>query len=961
MLNISYAAETIMETEIFQRFFSADTPTEHGMLIPSVESQLNLLGCTNFYVGWERAIQESVLDRLPGPYVKQKFLETLGHVNKAHLTYHHEPYGWHALCCGLICSHYAGVYGVSPKVAFLLGFLHDIGKPFTETRSGKTYMHGQIGVHLAETVLGDLDADMRQVLLFLIDQHMCVCTHTPEERHHICFATLQNMINSYSEKQRKLYGAYYRCLVYGDRLGAYRPDIHLDMEKVKHIESSTVQYILQGKPLTPPVGPGNMYLVMHGAPGCGKSTMAARFTEALSAAGLTVGVAERDQAYWIVARKQKLVPLELSFEDFVEKTVDFGGEEGPNTYYKHVYPQIKTQIAEHYRNIVLDAAEKYDVVILDSCVSLNPKVLGDFIGTEDNMYVWTGFPQHLLGRKGSYKVEEQSVYPLEQECAYYRSAVEIYKEPESAPTPLVASSCFQELYNLVVASWRVKLERGVEHVGEQVYPSVAINAGGLAEFKRRNPMVVVDEGLKFYKHPSYSVIRLSYYDGKQHGNGSTLHYRGEHLIAGADADANWLPLRVSLPVTPETSQLRKFHSHAELYGFVEPLKKYLACEFTEPRTRVDPAAVRYNRCFVLPKVDGSLMNVSAVKAASVQGDYIRYLKDRHSVGEFYREIEGVIYYVGSKSCLFATQASSVVEPFKAAVVASYGSFDAFYEQVHAHLRAVAWEETASVVFEAVPEHPYWGLTVDYGRSFVTHLATVYYKGEGVRIELPSAAPGTASPLHAAPVEEIPCSAEAIESYYVKKMEEALQGSVEDLEGFMLAFTEPAGGLLYMKLKFPWYYAAHKPDIHFQEAERLYVDPKYARIKDRLFGLQVAVHAAELKKNPGLVFEEFAGLLINCFDKMKRPGDSRKDFMVRLFGSGVGPQGVRPQGVSALEDALPHEDELEDAFKAILSKFYIKAEFNLRKHIASLYDVLGSDDKPKKVAAITTFYIKLLKL
>ena len=938
-----------METEIFQRFFSAETTTEHGMLIPSVESHLQLLGCTNFYVGWERTIQESVLDRLPGPYVKQKFLETLGHVNKAHLAYHQEPYGWHALCCGLICSHYSGVYGVSPKVAFLLGFLHDIGKPFTETRSGKTYMHGQIGVHLAEGLFADLDAELQQVLLFLIDQHMCVCTHTPEERRHICFATLQTMIASYSEKQRKLYGGYYRCLVYGDRLGAWRPDIHLDMEKVKHIESSTVQNILHGKPLSPPVGSGNMYLVMHGAPGCGKSTMAARFTEALTAAGLTVGLAERDQAYWIVARKQKLVPLDVSFEDFVEKTVDLGWEEGPNTYYKHAYPHIKAQIAEHYRNIVLDAAEKYDVVILDSCVSLNPKVLGDFIGQEDNMYVWTGFPQHLLGRKGSYKVEEQSFYPLDQETAYYRSAVEIYKEPESAPTPLVASSCFQELYNLVVASWRVKLERGVEHVGEQVYPSVAINAGGLAEFKRRNPMVVVDEGLKFYKHPSYSVIRLSYYDGKQHGNGSTLHYRGEHLIAGGDmgqAEGRlFKPLRVSLPVTPETSQLRKFQSHAELYGFVEPLKKYLACEFTEPRTRVDPAAVRYNRCFVLPKVDGSLMNVSAVKADSIQGDYIRYLKERHDVGEFYKEIEGVIYYVGSKSCLFATQASTVVEPFKAAVVASYGSFDTFYERVHEHLRTVAWEEAASVVFEAVPEHPYWGLTVDYGRSFVAHLATVYYKGGEVKIELPNS--GSAASLHAPPVEEIPCSAEALDTYYSKKMEEALQGSVEDLEGFMLAFTEPAGGLLYMKLKFPWYYAAHKPDIHFQEAERLYVDPRYARIKDRLFGLQVAVHAAELKKNPGLVFDEYAGLLIQCVDKFKKAGDSRKDFMIRLFASEV----------------LPHEDELEDAFKGILSKFYIKAELNVRKHIASLYDVLMKDeeDKAKKVAAITTFYIKLLKL
>jgi hypothetical protein len=922
---------------LFQQYFNDETITEYGV-VPSIQSQLTLLGCTNYYVGWQRLIEEDIIKKLPGSYVKQKIIDTLNHVNKSHLNYHQEPYGWHALCCGLICSHYATLHSLNPKVAFLLGFLHDLGKPFTETRSGKTFMHGQISVHISESILDHLEDDVKQVILFLIDQHMCVCTHDIYDKNHICFSTLQNMISSYTEKQRKLYGGYYKCLVYGDRLGAYRPNIHKEFEKIDSIQNIAVQNILHSKVLNPSVGAGNLYLVMHGAPGCGKSTMAARFTEVLSAQGMTVGVAERDQAYWIVARKQKLVPLDISFKDFVEKSLVTKEDGTMTTYYKQVYPIIKTEISDHYKNIVLDYAEKYDIVILDSCVSLNPKVLSDFIGSQDTMYVWTGFPQHLLGRNGSYKVEEQSIYPLDQETAYYRSIIEISKENDITPVPLITSSCFKELCNLITASWRVKLSREPTIIGEDVYPSIYINTHSLEEFKQKNPTIVVDTKLKFYNHPKYNIIRLSYYDGKQNGNGTTLFYRGEHLI---NDGISLKPLRLSLPVTPETSQLRKFHSHAELYNFVKPLQKYLTSEFTEPIFK--PDNVSYNRCFILPKVDGSLMNVSVVKRDSIQGEYIRYIKEYNDIQDFYSEIGENIYYIGSKSCLFATQASIIIEPFKHSIIKSYGSFKTFYEQVHNYIALIPWEESLTVAFEAVPEHPYWGLTVDYGRAFISHLATIYYKDGRSIIRLPD--DESATYLKAAPVVELTCTAEAIEKYYVQKMNEALEGSVEDLEGFMLAFTEPSGKLLYMKLKFPWYYAAHKPDIHFCEAEKLYEDTKYEKIRDRLFNLQVAINSAEIKKNPSLVFDSFSKMIIESFNKIYKKGESRKDTMVRLFAL----------------DVLPLEDEMEDVFKSILSKFYMKMDFNPKKHMSSLYDVLTTADTKVAISVITEFYVKLLKL
>lgn len=476
-----------------------------------------------------------------------------------------------------------------------------------------------------------------------------------------------------------------------------------------------------------------------------------------------------------------------------------------------------------------------------------------------------------------------------------------------------------------------------------IYPSVYINTHGLDEFKKKNPAVVVEDNIAYYKINPYSVIRLSYYDGKQDGNGTSLHYRGDHLIKDPTSN-ELLPLRVSLPVSPETSQLRKFKSHAELYPYVLPIKKYLTAEFSEPTVAVESS--RYNRCFVLPKVDGSLMNVSVVKDGSVQGEYIKALAQKHGLadrGEFYREIEDRIYFIGTKLCLFASQASTVVEPFKSAVLASYGSFRAFYDSIDSYVDTLSWTETATVIFEAVPDHPYSGLTVDYGRNFLSHIATICYKEGKVGIQLPD----SVSAAHFSGVlpVEIPCSGEALEAYYGKKMEEALKGLVVDLEGFMLAFTEPGGGLLYMKLKFPWYYVAHKPEMYQAEAERIYGDERYALIKDRLYSLKVAVSVAAVKKNPRAVLEEFGRLFVKSFEEVYVAGEPRKDTMVRLFGLA----------------AVPYQAELDSAFALILEKLYMNMELNLKNHMASLYGSLVSGGMEKKLDAVVAFYVKVLKL
>ena len=938
--------------ELLQSYFDNPSTTPQGHVIPPIKDHLATLGCTHYYAQWSTLIHE-ILEKITHPYIQEKFLQSLFHTNQSHANYHQEPYGWHALCCGLICSHYAQQYGVSVKTAFKLGFLHDIGKPFTETPSGSTAMHGQIGVHLANMILDDIDPTLKQVLLFLIDQHMCVCTHTPQERNHICFSTLQHMIQSYSEQQRKLYGAYYKCLVYGDRLGAYNPDVYTILEKVTHIQQSTVQNILQSKLQDPITYSGTLFLVLHGAPGCGKSYAAQQFAQKFAAHNMTVGIAERDHAYYIVARKEKLIPSTLSFVDFVETPYDIHDPSNPEkpptntTYYKHCYPILKNSIADHYKNIVLDYAEKYDIVLIDSCVSLNLNVLNTFISANDIMLVYTGFPQHLLGRKGSCKVETQSYYPLQQENALYRSSLEIYKEPQTQPTPLVSSSCIQELCDLIVSLHNHQKQQQQTTLHDQVYPSSYLQTHSLQNLQEKNPTMVIDQSLKYYKHPDYNVLRLTYYDGKQSGNGTTLHYRGEHLLSTAQDPSHYMPLRLSLPVSPETSQLRKFQTHAYLYKYIQPLQKYLKGEFSMPPYIPDSASSPQYKCYILPKVDGSLMNVCAVKKDSPQGCYILALQQRHNIRDFCTTIEDNVYYIGSKSCLFATQASNIVKPFQDSIVQSYGSFDSFYQAIHNYANTLPWSQALTLAFEAVPEHPYFGLTIDYGRSFVTHLATLYYDETSQKPHILLPNDQSKRYLSSAPITPLPCSPDAIEAYYAQAMDNALQGNVEDLEGFMLAFVDEANhDLLYMKLKFPWYYAAHKPDIHFMEAEELHSDPKYQHIAHKLFNLQVAMNTYEMKKHPHKALEGLANLVLQCFNIIHdNPQYTRKEFMVKLFAM----------------ESLPYEDEIEETFQSILSKFYMKMECKLKSHLPPLYDALrATTPNDKKLEAITTFYIKLLK-
>ncbi len=892
-------------------------------LIDSVENYLN---SNNFliYNNYENIVKD-ILTNIPIK-CKDTFENSINHINMSHIKYHHEPYGWHALCCGHICSQYSKMFGGDENIGFRLGFLHDIGKPFCETPLGYTFGHGQIGAHIADFLFGEINNELKEVLLFIIDQHMCTCTHKLGD-HHKCYQVLSGMISNYTDYQKKQFEIYYKALVIGDRLGALgdNPITKNDAELIAETSAKNILSCIDSPPHS-----GSIIIIMHGSQGCGKSYNSNIIKNILTNKyNLSVGIAERDWTFWMMARRQKLINFDVTYDQYIFEEIMENNEK--ITRYKKFYPILKKQIGESYKAIFEYMKEQYDIIIIDSCISLDTRTLKTFINEQDVVLVWNGFPQHMFNRDGSAKIDEQVYYPLKQEGAYYRSIIEGSTHDFQ---PLVCTSRINELTSLINKMW---FSKNIISHKTIIHPVSYLNSGKtLEELKSETPYLII-ETIKSFISKDYNVIRLTYRDGTQNGNGPILSFRGE-IIMQDKITKKWYPLRISLPVTPETGQLRKFRSHSSIYNYLTGLKPYLKGEFTSPQ--FIPETTKFNKCFILPKVDGSLMTAWCIKKDSPQGKYILSKKDL--AGKYLVEIDDCLIGFGSKSCLFLTQTLSYEEEFYKCILGSYESIDLFANKIKKYLENLEWEETASVIFEMVPEHPHDGLTVDYGKFFTTYLSTILYKNNKIKILLPNDLSNNF--FESVSCTEISCNTEEITKYYIKKMDEALNGNFIDLEGFMLAFTsEEDDELLYVKLKFPWYYAAHKPDTNFKAAEELQFNSKYDIIRPKLVNLALTANKLNARRNPDKIFERFAKILGKAIFKFKNTynPENKKDFMIKFKNN--------PNYFSSFPGA---DESVKEAFE----KLYINFDYSIDKLIPSMWEkVLEFEENDNKLIDFITNY------
>jgi hypothetical protein len=575
---------------------------------------------------------------------------------------------------------------------------------------------------------------------------------------------------------------------------------------------------------------------------------------------------------------------------------------------------------------------------------LNLHTMSKLFSSQDTVLVWNGFPQHMLGRGGSLKlgVGDQISYPLKNDYSFYRSILEgaLSTQPFR---PLVCSSRIAELCSLVDVF--LANSSGSE-AGKIIHPVTFLNGcdgrrNTMEDLKSAQPYLLIEE-LKIYNFLSsngYKVIRLSYRDGTQHGNGVILSYRGEYIIYRM-SDNTYHPLRVSLQVTPETRQMRKFNSHSSIYKYLTALEKYMPGEFTSPSGKYTTATGA--ECFAMPKPDGSLGVAFVVKKDSIQGEVLQLMKGNDISGNYLVEVDDYLVGFGSKGCLFLNQTREYEAEFAKSINASYGSFEKLAHLVVSYLKEhFTVNETASVIFEMVPEHPHEGLTVDYGKNFTTHLGTILYDPEmetSIKIILPDEVSKKFFP--GVKVTKIPCTITAITTYYERIMENALAGEIADLEGFMFAFRLSNGEILYVKVKFPWYFAAHKPDTNFEEAQKLATDPIYDIIRPRLVNLARSNCKLEARNDLEGTFRLFSTLLNEAFLKFIKNNDDitdKKSCMLKFKQN---------------KAAFTEYSGIEVALSSALSKLDFKGKCNIESIVPLLWLNHEEKDANLRIASIT---------
>jgi len=929
-------------TQIFTQQTICTNPDGSTYELPSVEEHLKTMNITPF-PDHIKSI-EDMLSRIPEK-CKDIFFNSLKHVNPSHRLWHDETYGWHDLDCGHICSHEATQLGGDPEIAFSLGFLHDIGKSFCESKKGFTFGHGQVGAHLAEFLFGDINLELKEVLLFIIDQHMCSCTHSIS-KHDESYEILSTMISGFSDYQKTMFYIYFPALIVGDRLGKICEN-PMSIQEARDI----AKQIINIKVAQTINNNGNKYyILLQGSQGCGKSYTSNKLKTLLSDLNINVAIAERDYEFYKEALNRSLISKDITFEQYVQEKINIKGKE--TTLYIEFYEELKKFIPESYKKTI----EYYrnsncDIILIDSCVCLHLPTIATLINSEENIIAYNGFPQHMLGRSGSFKMETQTFYPLKQEGCFYRSKIE-GAPPTQKVVPLFCTSQVNVIFNFIK---KIFSQRNAKITYNIVHPVTYLNSGKtLEDLKTEQKYILISTPTAYPSFDNYNVTRLSYADGTQHGDGPITHYRGEHII---EKEGIYYPLRVSLPVMPDTNQFNRFNTHAPIYNYVTGLSQFLPMsEFSKPK--VIPETTKFNRCFFSSKVDGSLLVVFCVKKNSHQGIYLLNLKTINDNNLYIIEIEDSIICIGSRSCLLITQAVDYEKEFLECINATFSSVTNLAYLVKTYLDNLSWDETASVVFEMVPEHPHKGLTVDYNRYFTTHLSTILYsytKNDNIVIKRPDEL--SKKYFNGVDVTEISCNVEDITNYYSKKIDEALEGKIEDLEGFMIDFTSDDGDLLTIKAKFKWFFASHNPDKHISEAEELLSHEKYSKINSRLVNLHTSSVKRDAYRNIDDTFKPFAILLTEAFLKFKTLYNpmNKKEFMIKFKEN------------NTFFNTYPNINEcIMEIFKKLDIKIEssIKLECSIDKIIPSLWDSLSKlteSDSTKSIGIITDYVIKAWKI
>ena len=702
--------------------------------------------------------------------------------------YHRETLYEHLIRCAENCKRLAPQFDIPEDLAYNIGLLHDIGKPFTRCQYKKNVLylgHAQIGAYL----ISRLPINNKDVLTFTTNNHMCCCSHQKGLDTLTQFKSLLQI--TLPESNRELCIRSLALLFTADLLSRDCDNPNNEEEVIKYsqdfirrmqIDNNTD--IIRKICIQKKSSNDKVVILPLGTSGCGKSTFSKTIPNAT--------IIERDQCYYQVAAENG-----FSVGNYQE-TYKFVGE----------LESGKELVQKLFLKRIADALEDSEVkvVIIDTMQTLFGHAWKGTIEKlpEDAKAAYSSalkigvylFPQNEFGISFEPKTGQYSKYP-DQKINFPKINLETgIWDPMEIDIGIGNTSLVDVIVN------RFLKEVIVPSVPEQG-PALKM---GFTPYQIVNefPPGIVNTTTEF-ENQYWKIVTLNYLDGYQIFTGPTRDYRGESFALNKETN-EWNLIRGSLPVFPDFDRIEK---DPACYPYLEDVLSF------RPEWKKHITFKKDFKLIITPKYDGSLFNLTFIPDPEFSGVYC---ERRCKYGKL---------FFGSKGRFMAKD--PVKTRINNAVIASYGSIEEFVTLIDSFLEKNQLQnKRVTFHFEAIDAIPTPELTVFYGKAWCPFIGYTVFDNLNKKFILPEPTDFITQ------INQFNDWKEVME-YFETNYQKLIEGDeIIEPEGYVLHIQD--GDIwLPIKLKYEFYYIAHKPDSknNREKAKVIAEDPKFELLRKRL--------------------------------------------------------------------------------------------------------------------------------
>jgi hypothetical protein len=702
--------------------------------------------------------------------------------------HHRETLYDHLIRCAENCRRLSPQFDIPEDLAYNIGLLHDIGKPFTRFQAKKTVSfigHAQIGSYL----ISRMPIDNKEILTFTTNNHMCCCSHQKDLNVLTQFKSLLEL--TLPDENKDLCIRALGLLFAADMLSRDCDEKMNEDEIIQHsldfirrmqLENNTE--IVRKICIQKKTSNDKVVILPLGTSGCGKSTFSRSIPNA--------SVIERDQCYYQVAKDNGFPGGNyLETYKFVGE-LENGKEQVQKLFLKRISDELEDP---EVKVVVIDTMQTLFGLAWKNTLENLPEDARAAYSSALKIGVYL-FPQNELGAEFVPKTGQYSKYP-DQKINFPKVNLEtgIWDPLEidigigdSSLVPVIANRFLKEL----------------------IVPSVPVQGPALRmgftpyQIINQFPPGIVNVAEEF-NNQYYKIVTLNYLDGFQIFTGPTRDYRGESFALNKETN-EWHLIRGSLPVFPDFASIEKdpacYPYLESVWNFRPEWKKYV--EFKKDF-----------KLILTPKYDGSLFNLTFIPDPKFDGVYC---ERRCKYGKL---------FFGSKGRFIAK------EPVKSrihnAVNGSYQNMDNFIEMVENYLTKKGLEKKCVTLhFEAIDAIPTPELTVFYGKAWCPFIGHTVFENTEKQYSLPEPEDFVNNKVEFDTWEELM-------EYFENNYNRLIEGDeIIEPEGYVVHIID-GEKWLPIKLKYEFYYIAHKPDSknNREKAKLIAEDPKFELLRKRL--------------------------------------------------------------------------------------------------------------------------------